>query len=145
MPRVDDRRVISGIVHVLKSGCRWKDAPVDYGPHTRQHPRQGASLGCRWKRGASRQAIGISRGGRSTKLHAVCDGHGRPLTFLLTGGNAADAPQALALLQAVPEGAIVMADKAYDANAIRRFTESRNVVPNIPFKTNRRWKGCFSP
>ena len=32
-PRVDDRRVISGIVHVLKSGCRWKDAPEAYGPH----------------------------------------------------------------------------------------------------------------
>jgi transposase len=31
-PRVDDRRVISGIVHVLKSGCRWVDAPVGYGP-----------------------------------------------------------------------------------------------------------------
>ncbi len=33
MPRVDDRRVISGIVHVLRSGCRWKDAPGSYGPH----------------------------------------------------------------------------------------------------------------
>jgi transposase len=31
-PRVDDRRVISGIVHVLKSGCRWIDAPTVYGP-----------------------------------------------------------------------------------------------------------------
>src|SRR5271154_2978092 len=31
-PRVDDRRVISGIVHVLKSGGRWVDAPADYGP-----------------------------------------------------------------------------------------------------------------
>lgn len=30
--RVDDRRVISGIVHVLKSGCRWVDAPSIYGP-----------------------------------------------------------------------------------------------------------------
>jgi transposase len=30
-PRVEDRRVISGIVHVLRSGCRWKDAPF-YGP-----------------------------------------------------------------------------------------------------------------
>jgi transposase len=30
--RVDDRRVISGIIHVLKSGCRWKDAPSCYGP-----------------------------------------------------------------------------------------------------------------
>jgi transposase len=31
--RVDDRRVISGIIHVLQSGCRWKDAPKAYGPH----------------------------------------------------------------------------------------------------------------
>lgn len=32
--RVDDRRVISGIVHVLKSGCRWQDCPTSYGPPT---------------------------------------------------------------------------------------------------------------
>ena len=32
--RADDRRVISGIVHVLKSGCRWQDCPPEYGPHT---------------------------------------------------------------------------------------------------------------
>ena len=31
-PRVDDQRVISGIIHVLKSGCRWVDAPPAYGP-----------------------------------------------------------------------------------------------------------------
>jgi transposase len=31
-PRVDDRRVISGIIHVLKSGSRWIDAPAEYGP-----------------------------------------------------------------------------------------------------------------
>ena len=33
-PRVDDRRVISGILHVLRSGCRWKDCPAQYGPAT---------------------------------------------------------------------------------------------------------------
>jgi transposase len=32
--RVDDRRVISGIIHVLKSGCRWRDCPTAYGPYT---------------------------------------------------------------------------------------------------------------
>jgi transposase len=31
-PRADNRRVISGIEHVLKSGCRWVDAPPEYGP-----------------------------------------------------------------------------------------------------------------
>lgn len=32
VPRADDRRVISGIIHVLRSGCRWVDAPPSYGP-----------------------------------------------------------------------------------------------------------------
>jgi transposase len=33
VPRVDDRRVISGIVYVIKHGLQWKDAPKGYGPH----------------------------------------------------------------------------------------------------------------
>ncbi len=32
--RVDDRRVLSGIIHVLMSGCRWRDCPAAYGPPT---------------------------------------------------------------------------------------------------------------
>ena len=43
VPRVDDRRVISGIVHVLQSGCRWKDAPAIYGP-----PRTLYNRNVRW-------------------------------------------------------------------------------------------------
>ena len=42
VPRVDDRRVISGIIYVLKHGLQWKDAPKDYGPHK--------TLYNRWKR-----------------------------------------------------------------------------------------------
>ena len=34
VPRVDDRRVISGIIHMLKTGARWRDCPPDYGPYT---------------------------------------------------------------------------------------------------------------
>lgn len=33
-PRVDDRRILSGIIHVLRCGCRWCDCPSDYGPYT---------------------------------------------------------------------------------------------------------------
>ena len=44
-PRVDDRRVISGILHVLKSGCRWRDAPSEYGPRTTLYNRYS-----RWAR-----------------------------------------------------------------------------------------------
>ena len=37
--RVDDRRVISGIIHVLQSGCRWRDCPGEYGPYTTVYNR----------------------------------------------------------------------------------------------------------
>jgi transposase len=44
-PRVDDRRVISGIMHVLKTGCRWRDCPPAYGPPTTIYNRYN-----RWSR-----------------------------------------------------------------------------------------------
>jgi transposase len=44
-PRVDDRRVISGILHVLKTGCRWRDTPSEYGPATTIYNRYN-----RWSR-----------------------------------------------------------------------------------------------
>lgn len=49
--RVDDRRVISGIVHMLRSGARWWDCPPEYGPYTTVYnrfnrwSRQGIWLG----------------------------------------------------------------------------------------------------
>ncbi|MFZ5699932.1 MAG: transposase, partial [Pseudomonadota bacterium] len=33
IPRVDDRRILSGILFVIRNGLRWRDAPKDYGPH----------------------------------------------------------------------------------------------------------------
>jgi transposase len=33
VPRVDDQRVVSSIVYVIRNGLQWKDAPKDYGPH----------------------------------------------------------------------------------------------------------------
>ena len=33
IPRTDDHRVISGIIHVIKNGLRWRDVPLEYGPH----------------------------------------------------------------------------------------------------------------
>lgn len=37
--RVDDRRVISGIMHMLKTGARWRDCPAEYGPYTTVYNR----------------------------------------------------------------------------------------------------------
>ncbi|WP_229839352.1 IS5 family transposase [Sphingomonas glacialis] len=175
--RVDDRRVISGIIHVVKSGGRWVDAPACYGPrktlynrfmrwaakgiwqemfvtlaatgappaevlidstHMKAHRSAGGGKG-----GRSR-AIGISRGGRNSKLHALTDGQGRPLRFLLTGGNIADCRADDVLLDDLAPRTIVLADNAYDTNAIRELIERQGAVPNIPSKANRRWKSCFS-
>jgi transposase len=43
--REDDRRIISGIIHVLQSGCRWRDCPPEYGPSTTIYNRYN-----RWSR-----------------------------------------------------------------------------------------------
>ena len=45
-PRVDDRRVLSGIIFINRNGLRWRDAPKDYGPHK--------TLYNRWKRWSER-------------------------------------------------------------------------------------------
>jgi len=47
VPRVDDRRVLSGIIHVLKRGLQWRDAPAEYGPHKRRVKQQAARGGRR--------------------------------------------------------------------------------------------------
>jgi transposase len=56
-PRVDDRRVISGIVHVLKSGARWVDAPAVYGPRKTLYNRYvrvpSVASSPTWSNGAS--------------------------------------------------------------------------------------------
>jgi transposase len=62
------------------------------------------------------QAIGRSRGGLSTKIHALVDALGNPLAFLLTAGQAHDLAGADALLPRMAAGRLI-ADKAFDADA----------------------------
>lgn len=97
------------------------------------------------KRGKQNQAIGRSRGGRTTKVHALTDRACRPLVFLLTGGQVADCKAGALLLERLPACRIVLADEGYDSDAVRRQIEATGAAPNIPPKVNRRWKPCFSP
>lgn len=99
----------------------------------------------RGKRGERAQAIGRSRGGRTTKIHALTDTFCRPIAFLLTGGQVADCTAADTLLDAMPKTGILHGDKGYDSNAVRAKIESKGTAPNIPPKVSRRWKNCFSP
>ena len=89
--------------------------------------------------------MGRSRGGLTTKIHAVVDAKGLPIRLGLTPGQTYDGEAAMGLLNALPENAMVLADKAYDANAIREMIDGQGAWANIPPKSNRKDPICFSP
>ena len=106
--------------------------------HGRQHLGTRPSRCCGRQRGDQNQAIGRSRGGRTTKIHAVADQQGRIAAILLTPGQAADISGARALLAAFPAPADLIADKAYDADDLRAFLVRQGTRPVISPMPNRR-------
>lgn len=111
----------------------------------RQHDQQGTPVQCRRKRGASAQAIGRSRGGRTTKIHAVADGIGRLIAFLLTPGQCGDVPVAPALLEPLPAATHLLADTAYDSDRFRAFLTERGTRPVIALNPTRKTRPEFDP
>lgn len=85
--------------------------------------------------------MGRSRGGLTSKIHALVDAEGRPVHLHLTAGRVADCTQADALIEDLGEGSILLADKGYDSNAIRAQAAKRKAWANIPPKAN--CKGSF--
>jgi transposase len=69
----------------------------------------------------------------------------QPARVVLTPGQAGDCPAAAQLLGHLRENTIVLADKAYDADWLRRQIEAAGAAPNIPPMVHRRRKPCFSP
>ena len=96
--------------------------------------------GATGKRGGRDHCLGRSRGGITTNIHAVVDAKGFPIRLSLTAGQAHDGPAAFGLID---PRTIVLADKAYYADGIRNPIEVQGAVPNIPAKSNRKWKPCF--
>ena len=82
------------------------------------------------------QAIGLSRGGLTTKIHAVVDSLGNPIRLKLTGGNAHDSVPALELIGGLSADNVI-ADKAYDAQNIIELIQAQGSNPIIPPKKNR--------
>lgn len=83
------------------------------------------------------EGIGRSRGGLSSKIHCVVDGFGNPVDFILTGGQVHDSICASALL-AKKEADFVIADKAYDSDAILGMIKKMGSVAVIPPTANRK-------
>ena len=88
--------------------------------------------------------MGRSRGGLTTKIHALVDAEGRPVGLELSAGQAHDSTEAEELLEPLGEGAILLADKAYDSNAIRELAAERGAWAIIPAKSNRKDDFVFS-
>ena len=81
------------------------------------------------------KAVGMSKGGRNTKIHTLVDGLGNPLAFLLSPGQDHDSVHAVELLRQVNiEGCNILGDKAYGAKAIREYITSQNAAYTIPPK-----------
>ena len=111
--------------------------------HDRFHHDQSTSLGGGRKRGAETQAIGRSRGGRTTKIHAVCDALGRPIAIEVTPGQLGDVRAAIGLLGQLPPSRKCAADTAYDSDALRQFMAERGTLPVIPNNPTRKHLHAF--
>lgn len=86
---------------------------------------------------AINKAVGVSKGGRNTKIHAIVDGLGNPVAFLLSGGNDHDSKHAIPLLGQIEiKDSNILGDKAYGAKVIRDYIVSQQACYTIPPKNN---------
>ena len=84
--------------------------------------------------------MGRSRGGLTTKIHARVDAKGRPVCLLISPGEVHDVSCAEALLDGLEKGAVVIADKGYDADRVRARIRAQDAIPNIPNRSHRKKK-----
>lgn len=110
----------------------------------RLHSCQSPPLGLGRKRGEQKQAVGRSRGGRNTKIHALADAKGRLIAILLTGGEAHDCPVAQRLLRRAKPAKRMLGDKAYDSAELRDKLNQRGTKPVIPNRSNRKQPFSFN-
>lgn len=101
------------------------------GSNIRAHQHAAGAIG-----GQEQQALGRSRGGFGTKIHAKVDALGMPLRIILTGGEKHESQQARNLY-ASDYCEYLLADKAYDDGEFRNFLNENDTKAVIPSKKNR--------
>jgi transposase len=89
--------------------------------------------------------MGRSRGGLTTKIHALVDANGMPIAIKLTEGQAHDGRSAADMLDGLQPGQILLADRAYDSNALRETMAAQGVWANIRPMDHRLDPPVFSP
>jgi transposase len=89
--------------------------------------------------------MGRSRGGLTTKIHALVDANGLPINLKLTEGQAHDGKSAADMLDTVIADQVLLADRAYDSDALRKALADRGAWANIRPMPNRINIPAFSP
>lgn len=95
------------------------------------------------KRGLSR-CMGRSRGGLTTKIHARVDAHGLPIALKLTEGQAHDGKSAEDMVEALGKDVVLLADRAYDSDALRTKLAAQGALANIRPLDHRKNPPAFS-
>lgn len=163
VPRVNDRRVLNGIFWVLRSGAPWRrDLSDNFGPYYNRLVRwRRAGV---WAKlmsalaGAHDAAVQMidtsivrvhqhgacitrnrrqSRGGLTSKVHALVDTNGLPVRLALTAGEVHDNRLAGKLLSRLKSKTMLLADRGYDADWIRSLAAEKGAWANIPPRYNR--------
>lgn len=143
---VDNRLFVDAILWMTGNAARWRvgETVSRVRRHTglrvrpdRQHDLEGPRRCNRRKRGAEAAAIGRSRGGLTTKLHAAVDAIGLPIRIHPTPGQYGDCPQAEMLLTGLRGVGHVIADAACDADPLRAFVAD-NLGATAHIKANPR-------
>ena len=94
--------------------------------------------------GQALQAMGRTKGGLNTKIHALVNARSQALVIALSGGNQADISLADELTECLPEGATLIGDKAYDSSTLRQTAATKGIKTCIPARTNRTTTVPFS-
>src|SRR5262249_26633479 len=92
-----------------------------------------------------RQSMGWSRGGLTSKIHAIVDSNGLPVRLALTAGEAHDNRLPAKLLSRLKSGAMLVADRGDDADWIRTLVVQHGASANIPPRATRKNALCFTP
>ena len=89
--------------------------------------------------------MGRSRGGLTTKIHALVDADGLPIALKLTEGQAHDGRSAVDMLKGLGAGQILLGDRAYDSDGLRESLAKRGAWANVNPMPNRKNVPAFSP
>lgn len=89
--------------------------------------------------------MGRSRGGLTSKIHALVDAEGRPVALKITPGQAHDGRSAADMLGGLGEGQVLLGDRAYDSDALRTRMAEQGASANVKPMPNRKQVLAFSP